>query len=246
MDMGELLNELMENLVPIEGISTAYRIVADAAGEQWIVDIDALTKTFSGTVASSPLRVVGVAEQESFWKDTRRILHSDAEFDVLGRIRRAGLQSDWSPVKLTDAFDRVVPGVGSSLRQELNTLRHLATAAGKTADASTRLLLTGTKLLEGLAAHHKVETPAMSEAALRPLLEFSGGLEAELTVLNQVVGDFYAHYQALERDPEVAAVLRQRAWRMGRSVTGSPQQTDEAVIEHEPLALELEFVAMYW
>lgn len=245
-DVGDFLNELMENLVPIEGQSSTYRHVTDADGQQWVADIRVLEKAFTGKVTSSPLRVVGVAEQTSFWKDTRRILHSDAEYDVLGRVSRSGLRTDWSPVKLTDAFDRVVPGVGHTLSRALDTLKHLGVDATGADDAPNTLLLAAMKLTEDLASRHEVESPTVAAATLQSLLTISGGLEEQLTLLNRVTDDFYSQFDHLERDADVAASLRQDAWRSAQTLVALPQANPSAVVEPEPLALELEFVAMYW
>jgi hypothetical protein len=245
-EAGEFLSELMEDLVPIEGLSTTYQLVTDPDGEAWVADIRALRRTFTGTVASSPLRVVGVAEHESFWKDTRRILHSDAEFDILGRISRPGLQADWSPVKLTDAIDRVAPGVGRSINEGLNTLKQIATPTSGNVDASTALVVAAMKFLEELAAHHGVESPTLPDETMSSLLTFSGGLEGQLTALNRVTENFYSQFERLERDAEVVASIRQDAWRSVQVLTDLPGLTADAPAEPEPLALELEFIAMYW
>lgn len=218
MDLGDLLSELMEDLVPIEGLSATYQVVEDLGGDRWVADTRALKRAYLGEVVSSPLRVVGVAELGSFWKDTRRILHSDAEFDILGRVSRSGLQTDWSPVKLADAFDSVVPGVGKSLNEALNALKQIASANMSATSQSTVLPLVALRLHEDLASHHGVEPSKLPDSIVRSLLTFDGGLEDQLVVLNQVTDSFYGQHPGLERDAEAVGSLRQVAWRSVESV----------------------------
>lgn len=247
MDLGDFLSELMENLVPIEGLSTAYRVLEDLEGDPWVVDVSALERIFTGSVVSSPIRVVGVAEHECFWKDTRRILHSDSEFDVLGRISRSGLQAEWSPVKLTDAFDRVVPGVGKSLTEGLSSLKNLSSGDSKRESESTPLLLVALKIQEELASRHQVERPNLPVELAEALVTFEGGLEEKLLILNRISDDFYFQHPELKRNAEVTASIRHDALRNFETLPVPPSlPAAEADKEHQPLALELEFIAMYW
>ena len=56
-----------------------------------------------------PLYVVGVAEAELFWRDLRRILFSSSDYRMLCRLGRTSAQRTWTPVKLTDVLEGVVP-----------------------------------------------------------------------------------------------------------------------------------------
>jgi hypothetical protein len=246
MKLGDLLNELMEDLVPIEGLSATYQVVEDRVGDRWIADARALKAAYPGEVVTAPLRVVGIAELGGFWKDTRRILHSNAEFDVQGRVSRSGLQTEWSPVKLADAFDSVIPGLGKSLIEALNDLKQIANVSTSTTSQSAALMLVALKLHEDLALHHGVEPSPVPEPMIQSLLTFDGGLEDQLVVLNQVTEGFYAQRPSLPRDAEVVASLRQVAWRSVKSISSLPDQIKEDSLEPDPLALEVEFVAMYW
>lgn len=56
-----------------------------------------------------PLEIVGVTEHLAYWKDLRRVLFSDAEFTILGRVARTGLQDIWTAIKLGDLFRVIAP-----------------------------------------------------------------------------------------------------------------------------------------
>ncbi len=64
-----------------------------------------------------PLYVVGVAEAELFWRDVRRILFSGSRYRMLCRLGRDGVQSAWTPVKLTDVLEGVVPALRGMVDQ---------------------------------------------------------------------------------------------------------------------------------
>lgn len=246
MDLGEFLNELMEDLVPIEGLATTYKVVQVADDAVWIVDIPALSAIFEGEVCSSPLRVVGVAQQRGFWKDTRQVLHSDAEFDVLGRVSRAGLQTEWSPVKLTDAFDRVIPGVGRSLREALETLKDLAVS--EAIDVEDHPLFSAARRTQAdLADFHSVDVPDLPNELVKSLISPGPKLEEQLVLLRRVTESFYENHHSLEPNVDVAASIRQRALRAAQESSSEPDpNVERAGGDVSSPALELEFTAMYW
>jgi hypothetical protein len=236
----------MEDLVPIEGRSTTHEIVTDADGTVWVADIAALNSIWDGQVITEQLRVVGVAETGSFWKDTRRILHAEAEFDVLGRISRTGLQDEWTPVKMIDTFRRVIPSAANGLIAAVDGLKSITDETPPTVEPAAALVVAGTKLNLDLANHHSVKGTGLSPKALASLLD-EGTLEGKLAALNNVADEFYANHEELERDEDKVGVLRQEAWQSAQVLVSLP--TDESSAEPpEPKipVLELEFIAMYW
>lgn len=247
MDGGELLAELMEDLVPIEGRSTTHAIVTGSDGDLWVADVDALGVIYDGPLTTEPLRVVGVAETNSFWKDTRRILHAEAEFDVLGRISRTGLQDEWTPVKMVDTFKRVIPSVATGLIEAVENLKNIAGDTPPTVEPVSALVLAGTKLDHDLASHHEVSTAGLLPETMAELTVESETLEGRLAVLNKVADAFYTNHADLERDEDNVGRLRQRAWQSALEVVNLP--TDKGQEGLRPPAvpvLELEFIAMYW
>ena len=246
MDAGEFLAELMEDLVPIEGRSTTHEIVTEADGNVWVADIAALNYIWDGQVTTEPLRVVGVAESGSFWKDTRRILHAEAEFDVLGRISRTGLQDKWTPVKMIDTFRRVIPSAANGLIAAVDELKNITEETPPTVEPAAALIVAGTKLNFDLARHHSVKATALSPETLVSLLD-DGTLEGKLGALNTVADEFYANHGDLDRDEDKVGVLRQNAWQSAQVLVSLPTDDTPAVPpEPDTPVLELEFIAMYW
>jgi hypothetical protein len=246
MDAGEFLAELMDDLVPIEGRSTTHEIVTDTDGNVWVADIAALNSIWDGHVPTAPLRVVGVAETGSFWKDTRRILHAEAEFDVLGRISRTGLQDEWTPVKMIDTFRRVIPSAANGLLAAVDELKSITDEAPPAIEPAAALVVAGTKFNRDLANYHGVEATSLSPETLTSLLD-DGTLEGKLAALNSVADEFYANHRHLDRDKDKVGVLRQEAWHSAEVLVSLP--TDEGpALQREPdePVLELEFIAMYW
>lgn len=246
MDAGEFLAELMEDLVPIEGRSTTHEIVTDADGTVWVADIAALTTKWDGQVTTEPLRVVGVAETGSFWKDTRRILHAEAEFDILGRISRTGLQEEWTPVKMIDTFRRVIPSAAKGLIAAVDELKFISDEIPSLVEPAAALVVAGTKLTLDLAKYHNVKASGLSPETLVSLLD-DDTLEGKLAALNTVADRFYANHRDLERDEDTVGVLRQEAWQSAQLLESLPTVQSPAVPPApEPPVLELEFIAMYW
>ncbi|NED96833.1 hypothetical protein G1H11_16110 [Phytoactinopolyspora alkaliphila] len=246
MDAGEFLAELMEDLVPIEGRSTTHEIVTDADGDVWVADIAALNSIWDGQTTTEPLRVVGVAETGSFWKDTRRILHAEAEFDVLGRISRTGLQDGWTPVKMIETFRRVIPSAASGLITAVDALRTVTDETRPTVEPAAALVVAGTKLNFSLANHHSVKATGISPETLASLLD-DGTLEGKLAALNNVTDEFYSNHEHLERDEDKVGVFRQEAWRSAQVLVSLPTHEGPTIPpEAKTPVLELEFIAMYW
>jgi hypothetical protein len=247
MDGGEFLAELMEDLVPIEGRSTSHEIVTDPNGDVWVAEIGALKSIYDGQLLTEPLGVVGVAETSSFWKDTRRILHADAEFDVLGRISRSGLRDEWTPVKMIDTFRRVMPSVADGFIEAVDKVKHIGGETPRITQPATALVVAGTKFNLDLAHHHNVATAGPAPETLASLQFDNGTFEGRLVALNCVADAFYANHADLERDEDIVGILRQGAWESAQLLVSLPTHESSTIPpEPEPPVLELEFIAMYW
>lgn len=103
--MVKVLQRLMAGLVPILGEAIDH-VVVEVGGVDYLVDRRAVADL---DVAPRPLFIAGVTDAQSYWKDLRRVLFADAEFTILCRVSRPGLQEDWMPVKLVDVFRKIVP-----------------------------------------------------------------------------------------------------------------------------------------
>jgi len=105
------LDRMLAGLIPLRAESHGLR-VADIAGKKVAAPADYFTHL---GVPSSPVHLVGVTEQENYWRDVRRVLFSGGKFTVLGRISRAGIQTSWVPVKLTEVMREIAPEFPSAI-----------------------------------------------------------------------------------------------------------------------------------
>ena len=110
-----LLQALLVGLVLLRASAVEYRHVT-SAGRDLIVHRALLKQLPPGPeLVVRPLQVVGVAEEELFWRDRRRVLFSDARYRVLGRLGRDRVQRSWSPVKLVDILQEILPTMASDI-----------------------------------------------------------------------------------------------------------------------------------
>ena len=98
--INKILQRLLAGLVPIRATAVDH-VVAEIEGIEYVVHREVIKGL---DLRTRPLEIVGVTEQEAYWKDLRRVLFSDAEFTALARISRPGLHDSWTPVKLADLF----------------------------------------------------------------------------------------------------------------------------------------------
>lgn len=113
--VGRVLEKLLVGLVPIRGRSVEYSVLDDGETE-WLVHKMLVEKLDKEAASEArPLYVVGVAEQALFWRDTRRVLFSKSRFRVFSRLSRDGVHDTWTPVKLAQVLETVVPGLGRQI-----------------------------------------------------------------------------------------------------------------------------------
>lgn len=103
--INKILQRLLAGLVPIRATAVDH-VVAEIEGIEYVVHREVIKGL---DLRTRPLEIVGVTEQEAYWKDLRRVLFSDAEFTALARISRPGLHDSWTPVKLADLFLDLAP-----------------------------------------------------------------------------------------------------------------------------------------
>lgn len=103
--INKILKRLLAGLVPIRAVAIDY-VVVEIDEVQYVAHRDLIEGL---ELRNRPLVIVGVTEQEAYWKDLRRVLFSEAEFTVFARISHSGLKDSWTPVKLADLFTDVAP-----------------------------------------------------------------------------------------------------------------------------------------
>lgn len=111
--INKILERLLTGLIPIRAVAVDYSVVT--IGEVDYVVLNDLLQSLD--LKPEPLEIVGVTEHLAYWKDLRRVLFSDAEFTVLGRVARSGLQRTWTPVKLADLFQNIAPGLVNQIAE---------------------------------------------------------------------------------------------------------------------------------
>jgi len=103
--VNKILERLLAGLIPIRATAVDHHVIT-VMGVRYVVHKDLIRGL---KVKREPLQVVGLTEHLAYWKDLRRVLFSDAEFTLIGRVSRPGLHSSWTPVKLADMFQELVP-----------------------------------------------------------------------------------------------------------------------------------------
>lgn len=105
-----LLDKLLAGLVPLRGRVIDYSHVT-VGDRELIVHSKVLSQQPALAEHAVPLYVVGVAEEDLFWRDIRRVLFSGARYRMLCRLGRDGVQLEWTPVKLMHVLEGAVPAL---------------------------------------------------------------------------------------------------------------------------------------
>lgn len=100
-----LLQRFLAGLIPLRARSTSHEVIS-LEGLDHVVPAGQAVRL---GIDSSPLIIVGVTEQASYWRDVRRVLFSGSRFTMLCRVSRDGLWPTWEPVKLAEVLKEVLP-----------------------------------------------------------------------------------------------------------------------------------------
>src|SRR5439155_11152100 len=71
--VSRLLDKVLVGLVPVRGRATTYEMV-EIDGNEWLLHTGITAQLPPRSASSSPIVLVGVAEQGRFWTDVRRVL----------------------------------------------------------------------------------------------------------------------------------------------------------------------------
>jgi hypothetical protein len=124
-----LLDGLLAGLVPVRGRALYYSHVTEG-GRDYLVHRAVLERLGADSDrVVQPLFVVGVTEDDLFWRDLRRVLFSSSRYRMLCRLDRSGVQTTWTPVKLTDVLGGVVPALEGLVDQIPAMLTQVGSAA---------------------------------------------------------------------------------------------------------------------
>lgn len=252
--VNKVLQRLLAGLVPVRGEAFDYSVVV-IDGTEYVVH-KSLTSTLD--LDHRPLEIVGVTEHLAYWKDIRRVLFSNAEFTILGRVARQGLDDTWTPVKLADIFKDMAPGLVDQINEagmvSFDSNREDAPITDDEVKMGGALLAYVDGLLmegdQALAPHER------DEVALRifELRAETSSATAQRDTFRKV-HDAVCRFVDLDVSPERDLELREAA----RSKAGVPlfDGTSLEVARAKPPAadtkggntarlLDVEFIAIYW
>jgi hypothetical protein len=253
--VNRILQRLLAGLIPVKAEAIDY-VVVEVGNIEYVVHRDAV----SGLgLKEKPLVIVGVTEHLAYWKDIRRVLFSEAEFTILSRISRSGLQTSWTPVKLADLFRDLVPG----LVEQINTAsQNPATIPSSTNEVSVNaderlfntLLLYKSELLQETGAKISKEQDTQVDEKIRSLLPLTASVTEQRAAFSAVKA-IVANFVEVAITPSEDLELREKS----RQLSGLPlfpqisvnQQptTNQPVmprVEDDQRLLDVDFVAIYW
>lgn len=248
-----VLQRLLAGLIPVRAKVLDYAVV-NMEGEEHIVHIDAITDL---EVDAKPFEIVCVTELDAYWKDIRRVLFSDAEFTMLARISKSGLQTVWTPIKLADLMKGLVP----DLSQQLNSATSLLFNSERAMVPQTDNAAT---LRKALTIYSEYLFNEVSEKISIDDKSFVNTQIAELEISEQTaslqkaafvkVNNLFSKFTELEITSQQDVEFREQA----RSASGlshfrSLQVETQAVLEspseneqEDKHLLDVEVIAMYW
>ncbi|EYT56398.1 hypothetical protein H490_0102395 [Leucobacter sp. UCD-THU] len=251
--INKILQRLLAGLIPIRAEAIDYSVV-EIDGEEFVVHNDLLTDL---ELDRKPLVIVGVTEHLAYWKDLRRVLFSDAEFTVLCRVSRDGLQRTWTPVKLADLFRPLVP----KLVDQINAAGRVPFVSRQTSAAAAPV---NEKMVEALSNY---KTALLGESDAQLNAEQSAEIELEIAALQERAGSAYEQRTAFallrEKIRSMSGVdveastdleLREQA-RQASGLPLLPLQTSSIVQAQASTAvpdipderlLDVDVIAIYW
>ena len=254
--VNKVLGRLLAGLIPVRAEAIDY-VVVEVEGQEYVVHRSALVGI---ELDQKPLELVGVTEHLAYWKDIRRVLFSEAEFTVLCRMGRDGLQSTWTPVKLADLFRDVAPDLveqinaAGKMPMGANT-NSISSDASEGGQLAKTLLVYKTLLFERLGHEHNHNEDSVILSTVIDLMSLSEtamGQREAFRRLDEVLSDF-SDLTALSGEEKLG--LRDAA----RQETGLPlllgaqpnylvpeNSAVEAIVAMEPRLLDVEFIAIYW
>jgi hypothetical protein len=248
-----ILDKLLAGLVPARGKALDYMHVT-VGEKELIVHRDVLEAQEDLTAEIRTLYVVGVAEEDLFWRDIRRVLFSGARYRMLCRLARKGAQPQWTPVKLTEVLEGVVPGLRDFVEEIPSLLATISEQEDSEAGPEDMMRHALERYAEELLAIHE---QAMSRDDLKargmPTREQSAGfatLEARRAAFDSLTEDLITEFD-IDAKPEVLAACRGTALieaGLLAPVSAIPEDTATQNLRSAPAVryLDCEIIAVYW
>ncbi|TKJ98512.1 hypothetical protein PlfCFBP13513_03385 [Plantibacter flavus] len=251
--VNKILERLLAGLIPIRAVAIDYSVIT-VEGTRYLAHNDLLTGL---DVEVEPLQIVGLTEHLAYWKDLRRVLFSDAEFTILGRISRSGIQRVWTPVKLADMFQDLVP----DLARQINAAGRVPLAGGAATEAENPNRVALDQALALYAASYAAtvnkrlkkadrEAVASEIANLRDRFASVSSQRSAFGVLGLLLREVTGEAVDADRDLELREEARLSSGLslfplLSQSQTVAPSAAP-TVPEPEENLVDVEVVAIYW
>ena len=204
-----------------------------------------------------PLHLVGVAEVGLFWRDLRRVLFSRSRYLVMCRLGRDGVNDDWTPVKMVDLLQEMLPGIALLLDEMVQMMSTISAAERLKANDEPRRAMMGAALTtygEELARAHGERCAAqeLSEAGLLGEVQCDSYENLkERRAAFDAVSDHLRGRFGFDEDRVLKGTLRATALAdAGLDLNGNslpvaepPRAASAAPVAH---FLDAEIVAIYW
>ncbi|MDR0488223.1 MAG: hypothetical protein LBG99_02265 [Propionibacteriaceae bacterium] len=244
LQVNTIMERLLVGLIPIKATAIDYSVY-EANGELCIIHNDLIQ---NASTAMSQLKITGVTDHSSYWKDLRRVLFADSEFTLLGRISQSGIKSTWTPVKLADVFGIVKPDLVHQF-QELSQMTNIDLGI-----KDSTLMLALRSYAQTLLAQQSI---TLGEVQQQLLEERICGLRSEGVPISSqckafsVVRELLQDWFDIEIDPSDDVALREQARNEnGLSLFGTQTQSSSPIEKTQPNKkehlLEVEIIAIYW
>ncbi len=265
--VARLLDSLLAGLVPIRGRLVDFDWIR-IRGREVLVHQSLLSQIPPDALSEAhPVFLVGVAEDDLFWKDIRRVLFSQARYTAFCRLATEGMVESWSPVKMADVFsgitadfDEMVRGLGGELMSGFKKAVRSATA-GTTVDGILKGLnydeelgeRSLTEYAESIALHHNQDIGRTDIESLIRSVSLPKNWLDNVDSYRPAFAEMGAKVDALlktETHPDVAHDLRIQAINRAKlevatEFKGSTVSSDRSGLGCERF-LDSEIVAIYW
>lgn len=262
--MSKMLSVMLGGLVPIRSHAIDFDVV-DIYGEPWLVHHKVLNQLSPECFEERrPLHIVGLAAEDRFWKDQRRVAFAGARYRILARLVDNGTSQSWTPVKMVDTFKDIVPGFAAAIDDATRKGQELLSGPQSRVElpsttvpaAPTRVSSPARDLFEaygrllGERVGVKVTARDLVEAGLMANVDGDLPSVEELRALLGPVTEYVQGLALTSMDPVVVSNTRLDARREIESHPSLPiddTQTQRGAGDATAvLLLEVEFVGIYW
>ena len=259
--IARVLENLLAGLVPIQGRLIYYKTAK--IGERELLVHNFLLEQLSEDLEANTYDtfVVGVTQQDLFWKDIRRVLFSEARHTVFCRLGASGLKDSWQPVKVANVLTGIIPNFDRDFGNFTEITRQAMTASNPT-NSQSRPVPEG-KLEASVLRSFATLLAQYHEATLEPkaVEKLINGTVAQkdwmksVDSMRPVFFDLTKRLDdelAVKTPREVAFDLRQAAMKVASPDGTPPIQKPNGFKVEQGLEtsfgkfLDAEFVAIYW